>query len=171
MLEQTIFLARARHWMTAWESKDKFVKIGGGAFFAAGGATQFFDNSSASHGTFIIDCAAASGGLGALIQFFNSSTAANGTFTTNGGSLSGKGGGGLEFHDGSTADKGSFTTNGITADLAGPAYTQSSTARPRPMGPSSQMEVEPTAQLVVVSQPSSAARPRARPTSQPTAPR
>ena len=120
-----------------------FTNNGSAANFAQGGATAFFDTSTAANATFINKGGTSSGSVGGSTAFYDSSTAgnanfinasgrgtgtsvtifydtssaANGSFTNSGGGIGfifGEGGQTI-FFDNSTAGNGNFVNNGATA--------------------------------------------------------
>jgi autotransporter-associated beta strand protein len=102
-----------------------FINNGGAVAGAFGGATHFFNNSTAGNtstagnATFINNGATVDGAQGGFMSVFG--TAANGTFTNNGGTASGAQGGFTIV--GVTAANGTFTNNGGTVAGAGGGFT------------------------------------------------
>ena len=98
---------------TSTAAHGTFINSGG---CTGGGSTSFFDTSTAGNGTFINDESGFEFGTGGGITDFNdTSTAADGTFTNNGGTAIGSVGGVTQFFGTSTAGNGTFTSNGATS--------------------------------------------------------
>ena len=95
-----------------------FFTNNGGSDFQGGNFTEFFNTSTAAHGTFI------NAGGGGATSFFDTSTAGNGTFINDGGAEDVDPGGSTNFNDASTAADGTFTNNSGSGSFGSVGTTQ-----------------------------------------------
>jgi autotransporter-associated beta strand protein len=100
-----------------------FINNPGAANGGGGGETYFVDTASAGTATFINNASTISGAIGGFMVFFTGSIAGNGVFTNNGAAISGGNGGYIVFLDTSTAAHGTFTNNGASVSNAGSGST------------------------------------------------
>ena len=80
--------------------------------FALGAYINFFDNSSADNGTFILNGGTKNQALGGVLHFYGDSSAGAGQFTVNGGHVRGGGFAIIDFFETSRAGSASFTVKG-----------------------------------------------------------
>src|SRR6266480_2747517 len=100
-----------------------FTNRGGTANLVQGGIIQFFQSSTAGHGTFTNNGGEVAGASGGLTEFRDSATAGNGDFTNNSGTIYPTGGGFTIFVGRSTAANGTFTNNAGMANLLEGGFT------------------------------------------------
>jgi fibronectin-binding autotransporter adhesin len=110
-------------WNSSSADHGTFINESGNATGIFGGQIAFLHNSTAGNGTFILNGRQIAGTEGGRVVFFGTSTGANGTFWCEGAAVSGAGTGSfLQISGASTAGDGIFTADGGVVSGAAGAY-------------------------------------------------